>query len=203
VKLLNVIKNSQDKERFKETYRLIGENSKITGKVIDEKVNSIRKKYIKSLGARFGNVMLIQRKDDFIKEIDAVKKELDKFKKEIEKKLTSEFDKCKKELIKMLVPGIIKNPPDDLSGSILTSKPNSAQAKEYIDNELNVIIPDAETFVKDMSVQCDFKDVTYEMLKDKEFFDALKKSYKYIDWPEPFEEYQAAKENGGNKKLVT
>lgn len=193
-KLLNVIKEPKDTERLKATYRLLGEGSKVSGKEIDDKVSKLRKMYIKSLGARFGSVILIQKKEEFLKEIDKAKKDLDKFQKGIEKKLTTEFDKCKKELIKILTPGVMKNPPDDLTGGIVTSKPTLAQAKEYLDNELNIIIPDANTFVKDMIIQCDFKDVTYEMLKEKEFFDALKKSYKYILWPNPFEEYQAAKE---------
>jgi len=192
-KLLNVVKNPKDAERLKATYKLLGDGSKVTGKEIDEKVNKIRKKYIKSLGSRFGSVILKQKKEEFLKEIDKAKEDLDKFREDIEKKLTTEFNKCKKELIKVLTPGVIKNPPDDLSGGILTSKPTSDQAKQYLENELNIIIPNVNTFVQEMTIQCDFKDVTYDMLKEKEFFDALKRSYKYIDWPNPFEEYEAAK----------
>lgn len=193
-KLLNLTKNSEEKERLKATYRLLGENSKITGKVIDERVNNVRKKYIRSLGPRFGNVILRQKKEEFQKEVEIVRKELDKFRAQAEKKLKSEFEKCQKELIKILLPGVIKNPPDDLVGGILTSKPTSAQAKEYLESVLKTVIPNAETFIKDMQLQCDFKDVTYEMLRDNDFLDSLKKAYTYISWPKPFEEYQAAKE---------
>lgn len=69
-KLLNLTKNSEEKERLKATYRLLGENSKITGKVIDERVNNVRKKYIRSLGPRFGNVILRQKKEEFQKEVE-------------------------------------------------------------------------------------------------------------------------------------
>lgn len=193
-KLLNLAKDSKDKERLKASYKLIGENSKITSKKIDEKVNIIRKKYIKSLGPRYGNVILVQKKDAFIKEVDELKKELEKFKKQIEKSLQIEFEKSRKDLIKILSPGIMRNPPDDLIGCINTKKPNSQQAKEYIGDVLKNVIPDINIFIGDMSLQCDFKDVTYEMLKDENFFEILKREYKYIKWPKPFEEYKAAKE---------
>ena len=201
VKLLNLVKNSKDKERLKASYRLLGENSKITGKKMDEKVSALRKKYIKSLGARYGNVILMQKKEEFLKEVDLLKKDLEKFKKQIEKKLETEFKNCRKELINILTPGIMKNPPDDLVGFIITKKPTTAQAKEYIEDELNSVMPDINTFINDMNLQCDFKDVTYEMLKDEQFFEALKKAYKYVNFPNLFEEYQAAKEIRDNNSI--
>lgn len=193
-KLLNLTKKQEDQERLKATYRLLGEKSKISGKVIDEKVNNIRKKYVRSLGPRFGSVILRQKKDEFLNEVNAARKELEKFRKQAEKKLRDEFDKCKKELIKILMPGVVKNPPDDLIGSIITSKPTIAQANQYLESVLETVIPSAETFIKDMQLQCDFKDITYEMLKDYEFLESLKKAYPLINWPKPFEEFEVVKE---------
>ncbi len=193
-KLLNLTKKQEDQERLKATYRLLGEKSKISGKVIDEKVNNTRKKYVRSLGPRFGSVILRQKKDEFLNEVNAARKELEKFRKQAEKKLRDEFDKCKKELIKILMPGVVKNPPDDLIGSIITSKPTIAQANQYLESVLETVIPSAETFIKDMQLQCDFKDITYEMLKDYEFLESLKKAYPLINWPKPFEEFEVVKE---------
>jgi hypothetical protein len=63
---------------------------------------------------------------------------------------------------------------------------------KYIESELDNVIPEADELIKEMTLDCDFKDVTYEMLNDKEFQEALREHYPLVDWPKPFEEYKAA-----------
>ena len=45
-----------------------------------------------------------------------------------------------------------------------------------------------------MELECVFKDVTYETLKDAELMDTLKKAFPLVDWDKPFSEFTAAKE---------
>jgi hypothetical protein len=45
-----------------------------------------------------------------------------------------------------------------------------------------------------MNIQCDYKDVTYEMLKNKDFQEKLKELYPYVDWPKPYKETNAIQE---------
>lgn len=116
---------------------------------------------------------------------------MDNFSKKVEKKLDNEFDKCRKELIKVLLPLVKNNPPEDLLSGIATSKPTKEQAEAYLKNELDKIIPVASEFVKEMKINCIFKDVTYETLCDQDFQTALREVYPYINLPKPMEEYRA------------
>lgn len=194
-KFINLIKNKEDKERLKTSYSLIGRNSKVTGKAIEDKVKELRKKYIRNIGPRFGNVILRQRKEEFEAEVKKLKEELNNFRNEAIKKLDNEFEKTKTRLVKALLPDVRKNPPDDLMGGIFGNKPSDDEIKRYIEHTLSLAMPKAEIFVGNMKLQCDYKDVTYEILNDKEFFDNLIKAFPYTDWPGmPYEEYNAARE---------
>lgn len=195
--LLNVNRSKELQERLRSTYRLIDEKSSISGKEINEKVAQLRKSYLRSLGPRFGTVILRQVKDEFQKQVEEVRKQLEVFKKKVQSDLENAFKSCKTELKKILSPGIKENPPDELRLGITTKKPTREQVNRYLEDKLNSIIPDAESFVTDMYLQCDFKDVTYESLNDGLFITALQKAYPYIEWPElPYDQYKAVPELG-------
>lgn len=191
-KLLQLSKNKKDQERLKATYKLINENSNLAARDINDNIQKIRRIYLRSLGERFGTVILKQKKNDFLKEIEKAKKDLDNFSEKINEKLEKELEKCRKELKKVLLPLIIKNPPEDLMGSILVEKPTKEIAEKYLDDEFNDIFPVVDELVSRMKIICDFKDVTYETLCDNEFQTAIRNAYPYIEWPKPMEEYKAA-----------
>ena len=195
--LLNVNRSKELQERLRSTYRLIDEKSSISGKEINEKVAQLRKSYLRSLGPRFGTVILRQVKDEFQKQVEDVRKQLEVFKKKVQSDLKNEFKSCKTELKKILSPGIKENPPDELRLGITTKKPTQEQVNRYLEDKLNSIIPDVESFVTDMYLQCDFKDVTYESLNDGMFITAMRKAYPYMEWPElPYDQYKAVPEYG-------
>lgn len=96
---------------------------------------------------------------------------------------------------KILAPVVKENPPDELRFGITTKKPTKEQVDRYLEKKLDTVIPDAESFVINMKLHCVFKDVTYESLNDREFIDALRKAYPYVDWPElPYDQCKAVQE---------
>jgi len=193
--LLNVSRSKEYQERLRSTYRLINEKSSISGKEINEKVLKLRNTYLRSLGARFGTVILRQTKDEFEKQVEGIRKQLEIFKKKVQSDLEKEFNSCKKELKKILAPVVKKNPPDELRFGITTKKPTKEQVDRYLGKKLDTVIPDAKSFVIDMKLHCVFKDVTYESLNDREFIDALRKAYPYVDWPGlPYDQCKAVQE---------
>ena len=45
-----------------------------------------------------------------------------------------------------------------------------------------------------MSLEVQFRDVTYETLCEKRFAEALREAFPHINWDKPFEEFKAAAE---------
>lgn len=191
-KLLNVSKNKDAQEKLKATYNLINHNTKHSNYEIQNKLSEIRKIYLRSVGNRLGSVILKQKKDEFIKEIDKVRNSIEKL--NIANSLEKELKKSKKELFKILLPGIISNPPNDLKGEILTKKPSKETATNYLNLELGKIIPSVDELVKNINLYCDFKDITFETLQDKDFQISIRKQFPHVPWPKPFEEYDAIPE---------
>ena len=62
----------------------------------------------------------------------------------------------------------------------------------YLEEKLEKVIPKADTFVTDMNIRLQFKEVTYEMLHDETFIENLQKAYPYANLPKvPIDEVTA------------
>lgn len=190
-KLLKLSKDGDDRNRIKATYKLFDKKSSLNNKLINQKIIKIRKAYLKSLGEDYGTIILKQKKEKFIKEIENIKLEIDKFKEKSKKKIDSDFEKCIKDLRTILLPQIIKNTPDELINQIENDKPTGEQAKTYLDNELKKILPKSEDCISNMELKYTFKDVTYEMLNDENFQIAIKRAFPYVEWTKAFKESDA------------
>lgn len=192
-KLLAVSGDKVVQEKLKATYKLITENSKLSGKEIEDKVAQLRKTYTRSLGKRLGTVILLKNKKVFLNEVDKIKLEISKFSEKVKASLEKELAHTKKEISKILIPVIMKNPPDDLKGIIITNKPSKRDATEYIDEEISKFIPSAEELITKMELQCDFKDITYEMLNDTQFIESIKSQFKIKALDKLYESYSAVR----------
>ncbi|MDQ0917566.1 hypothetical protein [Paenibacillus sp. V4I5] len=199
-KLINAQNNKAIEDKLRTTYRLIDQDSKLPSGKIEDRIKELRKKYIKSLGDGQGTIILMNLKQEFQEEVDKLKKEIEKLMKESKNKLGKYLEKTKKDLIELLLPTVISSPPEDLRTGITTRKPTKEQAKKYLDDELDYVIPNVEEFLEEMDIQCDFKDVTYEMLNNTDFQNKLKALYPYVDWPKPYSEINTIQEKVFSRK---
>jgi hypothetical protein len=195
--LLGISEDGQIQERLKASFRLIDKDSAISSKGIENRVARLRKIYLRSLGKKFGVVILRRKKDDFLREVDAISHEIDDFGKTITSQLAADFDKCKVTLISTFKPMVIAKPPDRLRGGIPSGKPSEEQAERFLTLALEDVFPDPSEIIREMKLDCVFKDVTYEVLNDPEFQTSLEEKYPLIRWPKPYEEFEAARQNSG------
>ena len=70
---------------------------------------------------------------------------------------------------------------------------NYTEAERYLDNLLTQHMPTTDKLTNQITLRCDYKAVTYEMLKDTEFQAQIKKQFPLVEWTAPLEEYTAAK----------
>jgi len=163
---------------------------------IKNDVNQLRKRYLRSLGEKYGVVMLRKNKSKFeatVKEIDL---KLMNFKLDCTETLEKEFQKSKKHLVSALLPGLTEHPPEDLVFGIATRKPSKEIAKKYLEDCIDYVFPRAEDFVEEMRLNVVFRDVTYETLTDPNFGESIREAFPYVEWPKPLEEHTAIPEAG-------
>lgn len=182
------------KKQLKAGFNIIEKTNSLSGDLIRDEVNNIRKNYFKSI-PKYGNVLLKSRKEQFNKDLEGLRGSIEVFQTKVKSELEAEITKAKSKLAEMLTPAIQAKPPKDLLGQIQTDSPTIEQVKMYIELKLENIFPSAENMTKAMSVDCVIKAVTYETISDKDFQKQIEKVYPLIHWNKMLEEYSAAPES--------
>lgn len=188
--LLNLPADDEMRQRINSTCKLIDQASELTkrAKTFQDKLNRIRELYVKSLGKRFGSVILRSKKEEFNSKIEDLKKELEILKAEIRSTIQAEIDSSREKLTKMFLDGVIKNPPEELTSQLPTGKPTEESARNFIISELSHALPKTNQMLGNMEIHCDFKDVTYEMLNDGDFIEGIKAQYPYLHLDKTYQE---------------
>jgi len=84
-------------------------------------------------------------------------------------------------------------PPKELLAQIPQSGPTEDQAKKFILDSFAREFPEPQDLIEEMSLKYVFKAVTYETISNPDFQEAIVKAFPYVEWPKPFEEFQAIK----------
>ena len=198
--ILGLASNKEFENRLSTTFNLIAKSSSVSAKYLDDEVRNLRDNFTRSLG-KLGRVLLKAQRKNFDNEFDKIRKQIEAHREKIKKELGGELEKTKAQLIENFLPHVMTRPPNELlfqlSGSILTED----NARKWLEWEIGRCIPQADKLITRMELECVFKDVTYETLKDVELMDILKKAFPLVDWDKPFGEFTAAKEvkNGRNE----
>ena len=87
---------------------------------------------------------------------------------------------------------VVASPPDAMRGQFL--KFEEAEARVWLDGELDRIFPKAEELIQKMQLDVRYKDVTFETLNREDFLDAIKEAFQRIDWDKAYKEFRAAGE---------
>ena len=195
--LMNLPGSDKQRDRLKATYRLVDEKSdfKREAQKIEARVAEIRKNFLRSLGKRLSTVVLKSKKAAFQSEVEKARAELAKFSADAKTNLQTEITACRDELIKTLLPIVIDHPPKSLIFNISNDAPTVEQARKYLEKELNKVIPAVDKLIGEMNLHCDYKDVTYDMLNDKEFQERLRNEFPFENFPQFHEEFEAARSN--------
>ena len=184
--------NAEAQKRLTANYKIIGENSNESSKEIVAGVDWLRKTFLKPVG-KLGRVILRAQKESFEKELADLRRKIEKYAMQLQANLEQELANSKNELIKAVVDRVQNNPPDDLKYGIEGRQVKKEDAERYLDNLLTQHMPTTDKLTNQITLRCDYKAVTYEMLKDTEFQTQIKKQFPLVEWTAPLEEYTAAK----------
>jgi hypothetical protein len=189
--LLNIAEDSELKSRVRSTCRLVDATSTFSGKVkgIEKKVKKLRDDFIRSLGPRYGSVILRKQRTEFDKQVAVIQDELKQLRNIVKEELSAEIQSSREKLIEMLLPGFMNKPPQRLISELFGDLEESV-ARKYMGDELDREIPAVDKLVGDMNLHCDYKDVTFEMLNDAEFIKAIEAKFKHNNFAKLYSEQQ-------------
>ena len=184
---------SEDLEgRLRTTFDLIEKGGKLSSKSLEDALNEIRKNFTPSLGKDHGRVVLKAAKPHLEERLSKFRDELKSHQEKVEKELQGQLDESRKQIVDYFVPRVVASPPDAMRGQFL--KFEEAEARIWLDGELDRVFPKAEELIKEMQLDVRYKDVTFETLKRQDFLDAIKEAFPRIDWDKPYKEFRAAGE---------
>jgi len=178
------------RHRIKSSLNLLDTLQDTKLKKLRAEVEAIRKAYCIPIG-HLGSVVLIRAQKELIAKIDDLRERM----KKTQGELVSEIESCLKQALESLTPelakAILAEPTDSFMGRYA---PTEQGAEEHVREELLKVFPSAQKIVKDMSLRLTFKDVTYEVLQDKEFKKRVLSSFSRSALPDSLhEEYDAVR----------
>jgi hypothetical protein len=190
---LSSIRDKRTRARMNTTFKLVPEDSKISGDQIKAAADDIRERYLVHHKI-YGSVMLKAKRDAFQKEVGKLRTHIEEYKDEIRKVYNKERARSKVALVQACWRPLSKEPPKSLLARIVGERPTTEEAKAYLEDEIEKVLPTIEEVCEGMSVSLVIKDVTWETLNNGEFVDWLKQKYKHArELKEPFDSYTAAR----------
>ncbi len=177
--LLNIAQEDNNlRSRIRSTCRLVDQANPFAQKFAEfrQKVDRLRKDYSVSLGKRYGSIILRKMRPEFDAKVEKLRSEMGELTKNVQTELQAAIDENRDKLVELLLPGFVKNPPTrHRSRSLLEITEETAP--DLIRADLATVIPGAEKLIGNMQLDCDYKEMTYEMVTDKDFIELVKKRF--------------------------
>ena len=192
--LMTTIKDRETRDRLTTAFKMVSENSRLSGDTLRAEASAIRKKFIR-VNPTYGGVILKAKREELEADILKLKASLERHKKAVRDRFLKEAAKSKSELVMALWRNVRAQPPADLLIQISNTKPTMDEAKAYLTAKLDDVFPDAEKVCEGMKVDFVTKDVTWETLNSPNFVEWLSKQFPAnAALKKPFEEFRAARE---------
>lgn len=171
------------------TFRLIEDQSELSGDRVSKLKQFIVKKYLTVL-PNYGVVVLRPHKPLFERALRTLDRYILRFKRNVEASLQSTMDANADKLFWALLPSVTANQPKrwpNPSRERLAQK----EVEFYLRRDLKQAFGNADALFKKMTVKAIFKGVTYELLNDPQFMEAAHEAFPLLELLH--DEFKAAK----------
>lgn len=196
--ILGLASTREFEDRLSTTFNLIEKSSSVSAKHLDDEVRKLREVFTRSLG-KLGRVLLKNQRKNFDTEVRKLRKKIEDHREKVKLELKGELDKTKAQLVENFLPLVKDRPPNQLLFQLSNANLTDEDARKWLEWEIGSCIPHPDKLITKMELECVFKDVTYETLKDVALMETLQKAFPLVDWHKPFDEFTAAKEKGAGR----
>ncbi len=173
--------------RLKSTFDLIEKSSALSSGPLTKLVEELRRNFTPSIG-NGDRVMLKSAKAKFEERVTVIRSELEAYQARLEDTIEAELKKSKEAIIAFYEPVAKANPPDAAHGLF------GSDVREWLKHELEKTFPTARSLVSKMTLEVDYKDVTFETLQSLKFLEAVRSAFPRHNWDKAHDEYKAAGE---------
>jgi len=187
--LLGIGADPNTEELLRANFQLVRKGDDISGEQLMQGREEIEKKYLVTI-AHYGKVILTTNRAEFDNEVAELKAAVKVFQKDAKAKLDAAIDKNCSEVIARLFPVVKRNPPERWRAR-LGPAPTDQLIYRCLEQELRSAYGDASNYLRRIEVRLVYKDITVEMLGDRDFGKAAAKAKLYLE--EMYEQYEAAR----------
>ena len=193
-KVIQGIGTSPDLEqRLRTTFELIERGSNVSSKALEDELRLIREHFTRPLGKPWGRVVLRSARVTLDERLIAFRAKLAEHKDRVKADLGNRLEDSKKAVVDYYLPLVKESPPDALRGQLLSPSPDEDTIRRWLTLELERVFPKPEELITEMTLDVQFRDVTFETLNEDGFGAALRKAYPHVNWNKPFDAFNAAK----------
>ncbi len=181
--LLKLVSDVEVRQRLTASYRLVDRDSEIVRDFngIIFAVNKLREDFTKSVGKNHGRILKRSEKTEFEKRVTAIKTMIETAKKELVESLTAEIEGNCERLARVLAPDILQSPPRSMRYALLSDEPDHDSVCELLVGRLRPSGTKIADLVSGMKLDVIFKDITFDMLNDKDFVAKVHKLFPNIE----------------------
>ncbi len=190
--IIGLANNRDIENRLSTSFNLIDKDSKLSSKQLDDEVKALRDEFTRPL-KKSDRVILKNQRTAFDKEVMRINDLIDEHKENVRIQLDAELQGSLMQLVDYYLPIVMDRPPQILLRQIPGDKPSEEEATRWLVFELSKCIPKADSLIKDMNLEFDFKDITWETLEDPSLMEKLKDLFPCVNWDKPYHDYTAAK----------
>lgn len=178
--------------RLRTTFDLIDRSGALSSKSLEDRLNSIRKNFTPTLGKKHGRVVLKASKALLEQRLDEFRADLAKHQANVEAELQKGIDASISQIIAYYVPIVTANPPDIIRAR--TATVTAEVVERWLGQELARVVPTASELVGRMTLDVQFKDVTFETLNQPDFLEGVKAAFPDEDWEKTYRDFIAVGE---------
>lgn len=191
--ILDIGLSEDVKKSYQATFKLLDERNmdvSVTFDSFKEKYESIKNKYLTSMGHLHGLVIRKTDKNEFEEEIENLKLETKKEAKMLEGQIDHEIECTKEKLIQYFLPIVLKTPPNEVCRRInevndlfcvVTEDVKKGIVEKWVKEVFDRNFPKAKDLFSKMNIDYKYKDLTYATLKDEEFLTKVAESPELSD----------------------
>lgn len=164
---LLAVADTQTRKQLRASFRLVPPGDKLSGHDIERDRRIYTKRYLKVI-PNYGTVVLRRDREAFDAAVTKLEVSVRAFADRVRASIQERIDKNIHELVKSLLPALAKRPPQEWIPST-GERPDKQTICGLLEDDLRHAFGNAHEMVREMTVRCKVKGVTYELLTDEAF----------------------------------